>query len=353
MQAGLFRLVGVYVLVLLAGAIHTLESKFCDFCTKALLVFLICLLGISLKSEFKTATDSVVANAKLFVWSSKLPQDFYSTTAQENSRTLESFLLAQKPKPPTKLAETQVPAISAKSYMVMDVASGAILGEKSPDEVFPPASTAKIATALAALALYNLNEEIAIPQFCTQVDGTKVGFSQGLRFKVATILQALLVASAGDAACTLSVSRVSYADFVAKMNLVAKEGDLARTRFTNPIGLDDADGENLSSARDLTKLALLAMRNNYFRETVKLKELKVQDLDGKFAKQLVNTNKLLWEIPESVGIKTGTTTGAGEVLVYEYTKNKADLIIVVMGSEDRFADVKLLLDWVLHSYTWD
>ena len=353
MQVGLFRLVAVYVLVLLAGAIHTLESKFCDLCTKALLVSLICLFGIVLRVEFEAVVDGVANDGNLLVWYKKLPQDFYSAASQENSRTLESFLLTQKPKPPVKLAEIQTPAVSAKSYVVMDVVSGTVLSEKNPDEVFPPASTAKIATALAALALYDLDEEIAIPQFCTQVDGNKIGFSQGLRFRVEVILQALLVASAGDAACTLSVSRVSYADFVAKMNFVVKEGGLARTKFTNPIGLDDADGENLSSARDLAKLAILAMHNDFFRETVKLKELELRDLDGKFAKQLTNTNRLLWDIPESVGIKTGTTTGAGEVLVYEYTKDKADLIIVAMGSKDRFADVKLLLDWALLSHSWE
>lgn len=158
--------------------------------------------------------------------------------------------------------------------------------------------------------------------------------------------------SSGDAGCVLSIGKVSYADFIGLMNQVAKEADLQNTKFTNPIGLDDADGQNLASAEDLAKLGMVAVKNDFIKETVRLKEFELKDLDGKYDKKLASTNKLLTEIPESVGIKTGTTTGAGEVLIYEYRKDKIDLIIVVMGSSDRFKDVKDSLSWTLNSYEW-
>lgn len=46
------------------------------------------------------------------------------------------------------------------------------------------------------------------------------------------------------------------------------------------------------------------------------------------------------------GIKTGTTEGAGEVLVTSVVKNSHEYIIVVMDSIDRFSDTSLLLNFI-------
>jgi len=247
----------------------------------------------------------------------------------------------------------EFPAISARSYIIVDRASNTVLSSKDASLALPPASTAKLATALASLKIYKLDEEVTVPQFCTQVDGTKAEFLQGQKFLVGDLIKALLVYSAGDAGCTLSIGKTSYADFIVLMNQVAKENDLKNTKFTNPIGLDDVDGENLSSAEDLAKLGNVAVKNEFIKEVVRIKEFDMISIDGSFSKKLATTNKLLTDISETVGIKTGTTTGAGEVLIYEYVKDKVDLIVVVIGSKDRFADTRSVLDWALQSFTWD
>jgi len=60
----------------------------------------------------------------------------------------------------------------------------------------------------------------------------------------------------------------------------------------------------------------------------------------------------LWDIPNTVGVKTGTTQGAGEVLIYEYSDGPEDIFILVMGSRNRFGDTKSLLEWVSRNYRW-
>jgi D-alanyl-D-alanine carboxypeptidase len=60
----------------------------------------------------------------------------------------------------------------------------------------------------------------------------------------------------------------------------------------------------------------------------------------------------LWSIENSVGVKTGTTERAGEVLAYEYRDDSKDIFIIVMGSEDRFADTAKILDWIKEQYIW-
>jgi len=60
----------------------------------------------------------------------------------------------------------------------------------------------------------------------------------------------------------------------------------------------------------------------------------------------------LWEISGTTGIKTGTTVGAGEVLIYGWKDENRELVLVVMGSRDRFADTRNLLNWTLTNFVW-
>ena len=74
---------------------------------------------------------------------------------------------------------------------------------------------------------------------------------------------------------------------------------------------------------------------------------------GEYNAVISNTNRLLWEVPNSVGIKTGTTLGAGEVLIYEYKEDLKDIVIIVMGSKDRFGDTRNILKWIGRNYSWE
>ncbi len=352
MDVGVVRKFLILVLLLGAKVLAILESKVADVLIKLLVVGGLCY-GIYLNGEpIVYKTQALSDNVRTYIWYKTLPDDYFQKLEQESNRIYAEYLESIKPKPPVRNTEVPFPAISARSHIIIDVQTNTVLSSRDADLPLPPASTAKLATALASLQIYKLDEEITVPQFCTQVDGTKAELVQGQKFLVGDLLKALLVYSAGDAGCTLSIGKVSYADFIRLMNQVASEAGLHNTKFTNPIGLDDADGENLASAEDLAKLGMFAVKNDFIREVVRLKEFDLRDLDGKYSKKLENTNKLLAEIPESVGIKTGTTTGAGEVLIYEYAKDKTDLIIVVMGSRDRFKDVGDSLTWVLSSYEW-
>lgn len=353
MKTTVLRVPLVYILLLSANLLAFLESRVVDVTLKifplAIFVSAI-LLNKSVLYEIYSQSRSDV---KILIWYKTLPPDYFVKLDQESQAIFFRYQESLKPKPPLGKVISNFPNISARSYVVLDRPSNTVLSSKDEQSVYPPASTAKLATALAALKLYKLDEEVAVPQFCTQVEGTKAEFMQGQKFLVGDLLKALLVHSSGDAGCVLSIGKVSYADFIKLMNEIAKESGLVNSKFTNPIGLDDADGENLASAQDLAKLGAFAVQNDFIKEVVKLKDFELRDVNGKYSKKLANTNKLLLEIPETVGIKTGTTSGAGEVLIYEYQKDKTDLIIVVMGSSDRFTDTKNILMWTLESFTWE
>jgi len=247
---------------------------------------------------------------------------------------------------PYQAENIPLPVISAKAVIVVDVNTNKVLFELNSEEKLAPASTTKLMTALVALDLYNTEEDLEVPSFCTTIEGSKAGFSEGEKVKASDLLKALLISSSGDAACTLATGKTSYSEFVEKMNTKASELGMNNTFFTNPVGLDSTDGSHYSTAKDLYTLSRKAMSNELIRNSVKTKEIEIG------VRKITSTNKLLWEIPETIGIKTGTTAAAGEVLIYEYSDEIKNIEIIVMGSTDRFADTKALLTWTEQGFVW-
>ena len=67
-----------------------------------------------------------------------------------------------------------------------------------------------------------------------------------------------------------------------------------------------------------------------------------------------NTNKLLGEIPEIIGGKTGETPNARQclLLAVEAPNEKGYLINIILGSESRFDEMRTLINWLSESYAW-
>jgi len=331
-----------------------------------------CVLGFSSKVYAKATLISILlflitfyipgtpAHQKLVTISKKysyLSDYFYENVAHRNKLLSAQVLGAQSAKInyPYLASTIEMPAISAKSAVVIDKASGKTLFELNKNLHLAPASTTKLMTALVSLDLYNLTDYLNVPYLCTLSESQKIGFTVDSKVRVRDLLIGLLVGSGGDSACTLSVVKVSTNEFVDLMNKKAKELGMENTQFTNPVGLD---GAHFSTADDLYKLAHYATENEIIKNIVKLKniDIPILNLDGTNTNiSVVSTNKLLWDIKGSIGIKTGKTEAAGEVLIYEYNNDKLDkdIVIIIMGSQDRFLDTQNLLFWTLNSYKWE
>jgi len=256
----------------------------------------------------------------------------------------------EKPKP---IADIEFPEISAKAFLIADRGNKKILKDKNSTQRLASASTTKLMTALVALDVYTPEEEVSVSQKCADIEGTKIGLSADTKYHASDMLQAMLVGSAADAACALSESKTELDEFLYLMNQKAYNLNIKSSYFTNPVGLDGENNSHFSTAQDLYKLAVAATDENLIRQAVKAKEYLIKSTDEKFIGKVENTNKLLFEIPQSIGIKTGTTSEAGQVLIYEFKDAQKDLVIIVMGSEDRFTDTRALLNWALLSYSWD
>lgn len=253
-------------------------------------------------------------------------------------------------RPPKLVAEIAFPTVSSRAFIIADLATNTVLQERNSKTPLPPASTTKMMTALVSRDLFKENQFLKVPEICTQTDSQQIGFFAEEFVSVEDLLHALLISSAGDAACTLAYGSGDYQDFINRMNRKALDNNMKSTNFVNPVGLDDFSDNQLSSAYDLYQLALLFRKDHYLQSLVEIKDYNLAS--GDIERKIFNTNDLLWDVPGTVGIKTGRTYGAGEVLVYEYNRDNKNILIIVMGSEDRFGDTKEMLSWILQSYSF-
>jgi D-alanyl-D-alanine carboxypeptidase (penicillin-binding protein 5/6) len=149
------------------------------------------------------------------------------------------------------------------------------------------------------------------------------------------------------------------------MNVLAKSLRMDRTRFLNPHGIDNIERSvPFSTASDLARLTRYAVNKAAFRFYVSQKERQISFNRGAQKKgyMLRNTNELLGTNGVD-GVKTGRTARAGDCLILsahhesQILKEGArtvvlprHLIVVMLGSANRFAEGAQLLDrgWQLH-----
>jgi len=244
------------------------------------------------------------------------------------------------------------PSITAESAYVIDLASGFVFYDKNSARELPPASATKIATALVSLCHYNLDDVLVVPPACSfraRVGESLMGLFSGERITVRNLLRGMLIASGSDAACVLAARHSGgESGFVGEMNEVASMLGLERTHFVNPTGMDAAS--HYSTARELTVLARKALANPTFREIVRTEEDNVASADGRRWHRLETTNKLLETMPGILGVKTGYTARAKEVFVFYFVRNGHEFLGAVLGSDDRFGDAQVLINWILSSF---
>lgn len=253
-----------------------------------------------------------------------------------------TYISANTINPYPYVGEIPLLSLSAKSAIVVDANSQVPVFSKNPHLLFPMASTAKIMTALTALDYYHNKSIITIKS--TGVEGSVIGLQLGETYYFDDLLYAMLLPSANDAAVAIADNYPGGTEaFVKQMNEKAKLFHLVSTKFADPTGIDD--DHNYTNVIDMARLASLAIKNKKFVQVTGTKQKVITDIQGIRQHSLSNLNKLLG-INGVTGIKTGTTTGAKEVLVTSVVRDNHTFIVVVMNSEDRFGDTQTLLNFI-------
>jgi len=248
------------------------------------------------------------------------------------------------------------PAITARAALVQENTSDMRLYQKEQETAIAPASTIKLLTAITALTLGQVDEKIQA-QKDDLVGGSTMGLKPGDTLTLGNLLMGMLIPSGNDAATVIAhaegaklpdaVTLGPVNAFVARMNAVGVERGLTGTTAVNPSGLD-APGM-VSTARDLARLADLVLADPILAPIVRTPEATIPSAFGTYP--VKNTNELLG-MPGVIGVKTGTTDEAGQNLILAVADNNHRLIVVVLGSTDRYADARALLGYARAAWSW-
>lgn len=228
------------------------------------------------------------------------------------------------------------PAIAAKSYILIDAASGEVLVEKNADQQLPPASLTKLMSSYIVnneLSYQNIREDerVRVSVKAWKTGGSKMFIREGTYVQVIELLKGLIIQSGNDATIALAehISGTEEA-FVDVMNQYAEQIGMANTLFKNSTGLP-ATG-HVSTARDLSKLAQQLIKDHPERYSLySEKEYTYNNIKQS------NRNLLLFWDPKVDGLKTGHTEEAGYCLVSSAVQDDMRLIAVVMGAKSERA----------------
>lgn len=248
-----------------------------------------------------------------------------------------------------------VPALSAKSAVLIEAGSREILAQKNSDERMGEASTTKIMTALVAAERLSEQRIVEIPKEAVGIEGSSVYLEEGELLSVKELLLAMLLESANDAAAALAIAAGgSIEGFAGLMNEKAKALGLKNTNFVNPHGLYHP--QHYTTAYDLAVITAEALSSPLLRNIFATKKATVskgifkENPRGEGVRYLVNHNKMLSLYEGSIGVKTGFTKKTGRCLVSAAEKNGMTLIAVTLNASDDWNDHEKLLDYGFANY---
>ena len=238
---------------------------------------------------------------------------------------LSSAAFSQAPPTPAP------PIIGAKSYLVIDSASGAELASLKADERLSPASLTKLMSAYAIFRALKegqvaLDDLVTVSEKAWRTPGSRMFIEVGTRVSVEDLLLGMIVQSGNDASVALAEHVAgSEAVFAQVMNQYSAQLGMNSSMWQNATGLPSDN--HFSTARDLAILARAIIEEfpEYYA-WYSVKEFTYGDIKQN------NRNSLLWRDSSVDGMKTGHTDDAGYCLVSSAKRDDMRIVAVVLGT---------------------
>lgn len=305
-------------------------------------------------------------------------------TAQINQQRIQDKIESLRPVRDQYIEDLELKAESVISILFDSQNNQKILFKKELDKILPIASLTKLMTAVIVLdnsEIYDFSQIVTVSKTAVAQDENFGNLKIGDELSVKNLLYIMLIESSNDAAYALS-EVMGVEKFIEEMNKKAGTLNLKTTYFINPTGLDATlnDPKNTSTAEDLAKLSQYILEKYpIIFEISSLNSYEVLDSENQphhlaitsFARTNgsidINKNKLLELASDNiiVGGKTGYTDLAKGCLILvteaptpkqnEFAteqENQKYLINVILGSEDRFGEMRNLVDWLNKAYKW-
>ena len=253
---------------------------------------------------------------------------------------------------PSSKSALPLPALTSKSYLLVDFQSQQVIASKNPQERIEPASLTKLMTAYVAFDALRqkrvtLTQSVTVSDKAWRAAGSRMFLEAGSTASIEELLQGMIVQSGNDASIALAEGVAgSEPAFVDQMNREAVRLGLKNSRFANVTGLPNP--QHYSTAEDLALLSAAIIREfpQYF-PMYKMREFRYHNITQ------YNRNRLLGRDPFVDGMKTGYTESAGFCMVATALRDDRRLIAVVLdaGSENgRAAEAQKLLNYGFEAF---
>ncbi len=252
--------------------------------------------------------------------------------------------------------------VQAPRFLLYDRTADAPLYTRNIHTVCAPASLTKLMTAIVALETADLDTVITAGNELYLLDpqSSRAGLYLGYRMTLRQALQALLLPSGNDAAYIIAAQLGHMMDeslsgqaaidlFCRCMTEKARELGCENTVFLNPDGIDKEGHQ--TTASDLLKITLHALQDPFIVETVAEESITTTLLSGQTI-TFKSSNKLMrqsgsYAYEGTIGMKTGTTDGAGSCLISLVERDGRQLLCILLGARNdkwRYRDTITLLD---------
>ena len=245
------------------------------------------------------------------------------------------------------------PNVMSRAAVVLELDSGAELYAKDPDAVRPIASVGKLFVALVVRdKQLPLDGKTTITEedrtFARGSGKARSHLYVGRTFTNHDLLRAMLISS--DNRAVTAVARgagLSPDELVAALNAKARALGLARTRFTDPTGLNG----NESTPREIAVALRAALADEVIAKVLATPTTVIESVDAKKVKvELVSTDRALRAGKRKIlGGKTGYTDEARYCLAIGAELAGRRYGMVFLGAEGeltRFADFGRAAQWI-------
>jgi rare lipoprotein A (peptidoglycan hydrolase) len=253
-------------------------------------------------------------------------------------------------------------ALTSRSAVVLDAASGKVLFAKNASEQLPLASLSKMVAMkvfldtkpnLNDVVTYKVQDENYNYEWADKSVLARLKVSDGETLTVRNLLYSAVLGSANNAVESLvRVSGLKREVFIARMNAFAKKIGARQTKFVEPTGLSP---QNMSSAYDFALLTKAVLEDGNLEKVAQTKSYSFTTINKKKYHLIKNSNSLFFNSALKItASKTGYLDEAQYCLMTRAKNEKGrEIIAVTLGTPTRtksFSETANLINFGFKKY---
>ena len=241
------------------------------------------------------------------------------------------------------------PNFQVKAAIAEDLNSGFNFYSFNPENRWALASLTKLMSSVIAIEEIGKDKIVSVSKSAVDAEGPAGNLEVGEQYSVSDLISAMLAVSSNDAAAAIAEFYETQ-NFVTKMQQKADLLEMKQTTFFDPTGISFL---NQGTIHDLEKLVRYIYKNHpeIFAATKKQKTV-ISELTKGIQKELVNINNFSGR-EDFFGGKTGFTDQAEGNLISLFNYKGHTLLLIILGTGDRFGQTDLLYNWIKQAYIFN